>query len=81
MAYGKLLVNKMAERGLQRSTDQMASAAFDDGEAMLAQPFKWAQERLADFGDGAKDNYISFADHWVKQFQAWKGAIEETRPR
>jgi hypothetical protein len=81
MAYGNLVVDKMAKRGLQMSRDQMADAAFDDAEAMIAQPFKWAQEWLAEFGDNARDNYISFADHWVRLFNAWKGAIEDTRRR
>jgi hypothetical protein len=80
-AYADLLVHKMAERGLQMNADQVANAAFDDAEALLAQPFKWAQEWLAEFGDNPKDNYLIFADHWVRSFHAWKGALENTRPR
>jgi hypothetical protein len=49
--------------------------------ALSDQPFKWAQEWLAEFGDNAKDNYISFAMHWQALFKAWNGAIENTRPR
>jgi len=80
-AYGNLLVNKMAERGLQMSDKQLADAAFDDVEAMVAQPFKWAREWLAEFGDNPKDNYISFAEHWLRLWQAHKSAIEQTQPR
>jgi hypothetical protein len=79
--YENLLVKKMAERGLQMSGEQMAHAAFDDARALDAQPFKWAQEWLAEFGDNAKDNYILFAEHWLKLFKAYSAGIENTRPR
>jgi hypothetical protein len=81
MTYANLVVDKMAKRGLQMSRDQLANAAFDDAEAMIAQPFKWAQEWPAEFGDDAKDNYISFAEHWLALFKSRKGAIENTQPR
>ena len=73
-------MDKMAKRGLQMSDKQLADAAFDDADALFAQPFKWAQEWLAEFGDDPKDNYISFAKHWLALFKAWKGAIEDTQP-
>jgi hypothetical protein len=81
LAYAKLLVNKMAKRGLQMSEDQLANAAFDDVEAMLAQPFRWARQWLSEFGDDPNDNYILFADHCVRLFKSRKLAIEETQPR
>ena len=81
LAYGKLVVGKMAKRGLQMSEDQFAKAAFEDVEAMLAQPFKWARQWLSEFADDPHDDYILFADHWVKLFNSRKGAIEQTRPR
>jgi hypothetical protein len=80
-AYAKLVVDKMAKRDLQMSEDQLANAACDDLDAMVAQPFKWAQEWLSEFGDNAKDNYISFAEHWLALFKAYKHGIEQTQPR
>jgi hypothetical protein len=82
-AYGNLLVDKMAERGLQMSRDQLANAAFDDVEAMAADPFKWAQRWLSEFRDDPNDNYMVFlfADHCLRLFQAHKHGIEETQPR
>src|SRR5438094_57013 len=76
-----LLVDKMAKRGLQMSDEQMANAAFDDADELFAQPFRWAQEWLAEFGENAKDNYILFAEHWLALFKAWKNAIEKTHRR
>ena len=73
-AYVKLVVDKMAKRGLQLSEDQLAKAAFDDVEAMLAQPFKWSRQWLSEFADDPHDDYILFADHWVRLFsglQEW----------
>jgi hypothetical protein len=81
LAYGNLLVHKMAERGLQMSRDQLAKAAVDDVEEMMSQPFGWAQRWLSEFGDDAKDNYIIFADHCVKLFHAYEQGLEDTRPR
>jgi hypothetical protein len=81
IAYGNLIVDKMAKRGLQMSDEQMANAAFDDADELFAQPFRWAQEWLAEFGENAKDNYILFAEHWLALFKAWKNAIEKTHRR
>jgi hypothetical protein len=41
LAYENLLVHKIAQRGLQMSGDQLANAAMDDVEAMIADPFKF----------------------------------------
>jgi hypothetical protein len=81
LAYGKLVVGKMAERGLQMSEKQLANVAFDDVEAMEAQPFNWARQWLSEFGEEPTDKYILFADHWVRLFKSHKGAIEDTQPR
>ena len=54
LAYADLLVRKAAERGLQMNKDQLANAALDDVEAMISQPFKWAQRWLSEFGDTRK---------------------------
>jgi hypothetical protein len=82
MAYEKLLVDKIAQRGLQMSGEQLAKAAFDDVEEMTSQPFKWAQRWLSEFGDDPKDNYIIFAEHWMRLFDAEIRSIEnKLKPR
>jgi hypothetical protein len=81
LAYVKLVVDKMAKRGLQMSEDQLAKAAFDDVEAMIAQPFKWARQWLSEFGDDPHEDYILFADHCMRLLQAYKHGIEQTQPR
>jgi hypothetical protein len=81
LAYENLLTNKMAGRGLQMSGDQLAKAAIEDVEAMMADPFKWAQEWLAEFGDNPKDNFILFGEHCLRLFKAYSAGIENTRPR
>jgi len=81
LAYADLLVRKAAERGLQMNKDQLANAALDDVEAMISQPFKWAQRWLSEFGDDPKDNYIIFAEHCMRLLDAYKHDIEETRLR
>jgi hypothetical protein len=83
LAYRDLLVDKMAKRGLEMSRDQLANAACDDVEAMIADRDGWAQRWLSEFRDDPNDHYMvfEFADHCVRLFQAWKGAIKNTRPR
>jgi hypothetical protein len=81
MAFAKLVVDKMAKRGLHMREDQLANAAFDDVEAMLAQPFKWSRQWLSEFGEDPHDDYIMFADHCVRLFNSSKLAIEQTQPR
>jgi hypothetical protein len=81
-AFGDLLVSKLGARELQMTRDQLAEYAMNDVEAMLAEPFPWAQRWLAEFRDDPKDNYMValFADHCMCLFQAYKHAIEDTRP-
>jgi hypothetical protein len=83
LASRDLLVDKMAKRGLEMSRDQLANAACDDVEAMIADRDGWAQRWLSEFRDDPNDHYMvfEFADHCVRLFQAWKGAIKNTRPR
>jgi hypothetical protein len=82
-AYGDLLVHKAAGRGLQMNKDQLANAAFEDVEAMMSDPFKWAQRWLSEFRDDPNDNYMvaMFADHCTRLFHAYRGGIEKTGPR
>lgn len=81
LAYGNLLVHKIADRGLQMSRDQLWSAAYDDVQAMIASPLGWAQRWLSEFGDDPKDDSILFARHCLLLFETYKQTIEKTRPR
>jgi hypothetical protein len=81
--FGRLLVSKLAARGINVDMDHLAETTMDDVSAMLADPFPWAQRWLAEFRDDPKDNYMValFADHCVKQYSAYEQAIESTRPK
>jgi hypothetical protein len=82
-AFANLVVSKVNDRGLQLSGDQLAESAFNDADAMFADPFSWAQRWLAEFRDDPKDNnmVVLFADHCTRLFQAYKGGIERTAPK
>jgi hypothetical protein len=83
LAYGDLLVRKVSERGLQVSRDQLAMASLDDVEAMITEPFPWAQRWLAEFRDDPKDNFMVFlfADHCLRLHNSYKKSIEDTGAR
>jgi hypothetical protein len=73
---------KRISRGVRdASPDQVMYAAFDSVEDLFADPFKWAQRWLMEFRHDANDNFMAvlFADHWSRQFNAVKHAIESTR--
>jgi hypothetical protein len=82
LAYANLLMDKIAQRGLQMSRDRLANAALDDLEAMGADHFKWAQRWLSEFRNDPNDNYMValFADHRLRLFDAYKHGIEQTQP-
>jgi hypothetical protein len=40
------------------SGDQLAHAAVDDVEAMIADPFNWAQRWLSEFRNDPTDDYM-----------------------
>jgi hypothetical protein len=56
---------------------------LDDVEVMIADPYKWAQRWLSEFRDDPNDTFMVaiFADHCMRLFGAYTGAIEKTRPR
>ena len=83
LAFGRLLEEKLPLRGLHINVDELADAAPSEVEQMTADPFQWAQRWLAEFRDNPNDNYMValFADHSLKQFQAFKHAIETTRQK
>jgi hypothetical protein len=82
-AFGNLLVDKAAARGLQINRDQLAEAALDDVEKMISDPFTWAQRWLAEFRDDPNDNFMvaMFADHCLRLRQAYANGIEQTRQK
>jgi hypothetical protein len=81
MTFGDLLVAKVAKRGLQINRDQLADYALNDTERLIASPFPWAQQWLAEFREDPNDNYMValFADHCLRLHHAYKHGIEETR--
>ena len=83
LAFGDLLVIKLAARGLQMNRDQLADAATEDVAEMIADPFPWAQRWLAEFRDDSNDNYMVavFADHCLRLHQAYKHGIGQTRSK
>jgi hypothetical protein len=83
LAFGNLLERKVAERGLQMNRDQIANASLDDAEAMLTEPYPWAQRWLSEFRDNPNDTYMValFADHCLRLHHAYKKGLEQTRPR
>jgi hypothetical protein len=83
LAFGDLVVSKAAGRGLQINRDQLAEFALNDVEKLMTDPYSWAQRWLAEFRDDPSDTYMValFADHCLKLHNAFKGAIEQTRPR
>jgi len=83
MAYGNLLVHKIAQRGLQMNRDQLADAALDDVRAMNTDRYTWAQRWLSEFRNDPNDNYMvgEFAEHCVLLYGAYMGGIETIQPR
>ena len=83
MEFGRLLIAKLAERGIQITADDLVATSTADIGQMTADPFPWAQRWLAEFRTKPNENYMvaMFADHSLKQFNAFKNAIETTRPK
>lgn len=83
LAFGDLLVSKLNARGVQMNRDQFANGGLADVEAMIADPFSWAQRWLSEFRDDPNDNYMVglFADHCLRLRDAYKNGIENTRPK
>ena len=79
LAFGDLLVDKAAERGLQLNRDQLADASVRDAELMLTEPYRWEQNWLGEFRSDPNDTFMvaRFADHCMRLFHAYKNGIEE----
>src|SRR3954471_18440889 len=54
-AYGDLVTQKAAERGLQLSRDQLAQASLRDVETMFSESYLWAQRWLTEFRDDPEE--------------------------
>jgi hypothetical protein len=83
MAYGRLLVQELAARGIPADIDALADVSLTDTDRLLKEPFAWAQNWLAEFRNDPNDNYMAamFADHCQRQFSAYKTAIMETNEK
>jgi hypothetical protein len=81
--FSRVLEAKLTARGLQADIDKLADSAAVDVAEMTGDPFAWAQRWLAEFRNDPNDNYMValFADHCLKQYSAFKHAIETTRPK
>jgi hypothetical protein len=83
MAYGRLLVHRLAARGIPADADALADVSLTDVDRLLKEPFAWAQNWLAKFRNDPNDNYMvaMFADHCQRQFGSYKIAIMEAKQK
>jgi hypothetical protein len=86
--YEVLLETKRVGRGAQASTQHISRKEFldvatEDLAGMMTDPFKWAQDWLAEFRSDPDDTtgVAIFADHCLRQYQSFKGSLENTRPK
>jgi hypothetical protein len=74
--YVDFLEAKRVGRGLQAGREQLVRAAVEDLCNLFTDPIKWARRWLTEFRDDP-DGIVLFADHWRRQYQAVKGALEQ----
>jgi hypothetical protein len=67
---------KRIGRGLQAGREQLVRAAVEDLCDMFTDPIKWARRWLTEFRDDP-DGVVLFADHWRRQYEVVKGALEQ----
>ena len=77
--YVDFLEAKRVGRGLRTGGEQLVRAAVEDLCDMFTDPIKWARRWLTEFRDDP-DGVVLFAHHWRRQYQALKGALEQTQP-
>lgn len=70
---------KQIGRGLRAGREQLVRAAVEYLCDMFTDPIKWARRRQTEFREDP-DGVVLFADHWRRQYEALKGALEQTRP-
>jgi hypothetical protein len=80
--FARVLEGKHNGRGLRTDIDKFADSAFADVADMTVNPLVWAQRWLAEFRNDPNDNYmvVRFADHCLRQYGAFKHAIQTTSP-
>jgi hypothetical protein len=80
--YKRVLEAKRKRRGLPPGPDVIDDAS-GELQIMLQDPFKWAHRWLAEFHDDPNDQtgVVLFADHCLRQYQAFQNSIEQTRPK
>jgi len=77
-----LVQSKRSHRGvIDASPEQAMYAAFDSIEDLFDDRCKWGKRWLKEFRHDEDENFmlVPFADHWQRQFNALKSAIETTR--
>jgi hypothetical protein len=62
--------------GLRAGREQLVRAAVEDLCDMFTDPIKWARRWLMEFRDDP-DGVVLFADHWRRQYETVKGALEQ----
>lgn len=74
--YVDFLEAKRVGRGLRAGREQLVRAAVEDLCDMFTDPIKWARRWLTEFRDDP-DGVVLFADHWRRQYENVKGALEQ----
>ena len=79
-AFGRSLASKLAARGTKIDADHLAEVVTADVERMISHPLRWARLWLAEFGEDRKDSDVGvlFADHCIRQFNAFRQTIAAT---
>jgi hypothetical protein len=81
--FGRLLVEKLASRGVNVNVERVVEITTQEVHDMTAQPFSWAKGWLAEFRNDPNADYMValFADHSLKQYRAFQYAIEAARTK
>ena len=74
--YVDFLEAKRVGRGLQAGREQLVRAAVEDLCNLFTDPIKWARRWLTEFREDP-DGIVLFADHWRRQYQGVKSALEQ----
>ena len=80
LAYARLVTEKWSARGMPLSMDKVVNTCMRDTEELHKDPTAWSQKWIAEFRSGPDDVHMvaMFADHFQRQFNAYKHAIEKT---
>jgi len=83
--FDKLVVAERKQRGFDtRDHAKLMDAALDRLQELHENPMGWAKDWLKEFDAEPDDGpiaFLKFADHWQRQFEAVKQAIQSTSSR